>query len=72
MSKPDPHITANLLSNLLDQKAEFHETGAGSLGAGRKASSEAASKPSAPRSSKLGPSRKAPGPGHMRSSPRGK
>ena len=70
MSKPNPSITANLLTRLLDQRTELHATGA--EGAGRKTPSEMGSKPLDHGPSTLGPTRKAPGPGHMRSSPRGK
>jgi len=70
MSKPDPNITANLLNSIMEQRTEVHE--AGSAGALRKSPSEASPKATAGKAGKLGPNRKAPGPGHMRSSPRGK
>jgi len=70
MSKPDPNITANLLNSILELRTEVHE--AGSAGALRKSPSEASPKAMAGKAGKLGPTRKAPGPGHMRSSPRGK
>ena len=70
MSKPDPNITANLLNSLMEQRAEVHEAGA--AGALRKSPSDASPKALAAKAGRLGPTRKAPGPGHMRSSPRGK
>jgi len=70
MSKPDPSITANLLNRLMEPKTEAAEGGTVPQNAAKK-TSEASPKPGAAKS-KLGPSRKAPTPGHMRSSPRGK
>lgn len=70
MSKPDPTITANLLNRLMDPKTETAESGT-ILRSAAKKTTEASPKPGAAKS-KLGPSRKAPAPGHMRSSPRGK
>jgi hypothetical protein len=68
MSKPNPAITANLLSNLLEK----HEEQSGGDGGGSKPKANSGAPKASVVKAKPAPGRKTSGAGRMRSSPRGK